>query len=114
MIAAILLNPKLHAGKVYPLYGPVEMTQIEVAEAISKVLGRKITYQAITLENFREGVEHAFHRPFLTQHLYEVAKDHANGIFAGTNDVIPSITGRPGMTVEDFVKANIGEFNTSE
>ena len=40
---------------------------------------------------------------FLVQHLREVAIDHTNGIFAGTNDLVEWIGGRSPMTVEAFV-----------
>ncbi len=47
---------------------------------------------------------------FLLQHLKEVAIDHQNGIFSGTNDVVQEISGRPPMTVEEFVIKNRGAF----
>ncbi len=37
------------------------------------------------------------------QHLREVAIDHTNGVFAGTNDLVEKIGGRPPLTVEGFV-----------
>ena len=40
---------------------------------------------------------------FLIQHLREVAIDHQNGIFAGTNDLVEKIGGRPPMTLEKFI-----------
>ena len=40
------------------------------------------------------------------QHLQEVAIDHHNGIFAGTNRYIADIGGRQPMTVEEFVSRN--------
>ena len=45
-------------------------------------------------------------KTFLMQHLHEVAIDHSNGIFAGTNNYIAEIGGRQPMTVEEFVKKN--------
>jgi NAD(P)H dehydrogenase (quinone) len=32
-----------------------------------------------------------------------VAQDYQDGIFAGTNDVIETITGKPPLTLEEFV-----------
>ncbi len=110
VIAALLLHPQGHAGQVYPLYGPVELTQAEIADKLSHALDRKIEYQPITPEQFRDGVEKALNRPFLAQHLYEVAKDHINGVFAGTNDVVKTLTGREPMSVEAWLAANIHEF----
>jgi len=41
--AAILENPALHAGQVYPLFGRKEMNHFEIAEENSKVLGKPVT-----------------------------------------------------------------------
>ena len=40
---------------------------------------------------------------YLVQHLREVAIDHTNGVFAGTNNYVEEIGGRPPLTVEAFV-----------
>ena len=40
---------------------------------------------------------------FLIQHLREVAIDHQNGVFAGTNDVVKRIGGRQPTTLEEFI-----------
>ena len=37
------------------------------------------------------------------QHLREVAIDHTNGVFAGTNDLVERIGGAPPLTVEAFI-----------
>ena len=44
VIAAILNHPAEHAGKIYPLFGAKELSQVEIAGLLSKVLGRTITY----------------------------------------------------------------------
>ena len=40
---------------------------------------------------------------FLIPHLREVAIDHQNGVFAGTNDVVKRIGGRQSTTLEEFI-----------
>ena len=45
-------------------------------------------------------------KSFVIQHLKEVAIDHGNGIFAGTNNYIAEIGGRQPMTVEEFINKN--------
>src|SRR5260221_1807816 len=40
---------------------------------------------------------------FVIQHLREVAIDHQNGVFAGTNDLVETIGGRPATTLEAFI-----------
>jgi len=44
------------------------------------------------------------------QHLREVAIDHQNGIFAGTNDLIEKIGGRPSITLEEFINKHRAAF----
>ena len=47
---------------------------------------------------------------FLFQHLREVAIDHQNGIFAGTNDLVEKLGGRPPMTLEAFIEKHRAAF----
>ena len=42
-------------------------------------------------------------RPFLVQHLVEVAQNYRDGIFSGTNDVVEKITGTPPLSVPAFI-----------
>ncbi|GAU04480.1 hypothetical protein BSLA_02r2114 [Burkholderia stabilis] len=48
--------------------------------------------------------------PFLTQHLVEVAQNYRDGVFAGTNDFIEKITGKPPLSVQQFVARNRAVF----
>ena len=128
VIVAILQNPTAHLGKTYPLFGPVELTLPDIAAIISRVIGKEVTYQQVPIEQFAEIYRGNPKRPsqntamamygdkgavtggsaktFLMQHLHEVAIDHSNGIFAGTNNYIAEIGGRRPMTVEEFVGRN--------
>jgi uncharacterized protein YbjT (DUF2867 family) len=115
VIVAILQNPTAHVGKTYPLFGPVELTYPEMAAIISRVIGKEVTYQQVPIERYAEiftpkRPTHAstggLPKTFLMQHLHEVAIDHSNGIFAGTNNYIAEIGGRQPMTVEEFVSRN--------
>jgi uncharacterized protein YbjT (DUF2867 family) len=105
-IAKVLSQPKDHVGKIYTLCGPVELSQQEIADEISKVLGRKITYSPTTLEQYRELLNKYNVPEFTIQHFIEVAIDYQNGIFKGEDRVIAEITGKAPQTVEGFVKAN--------
>ena len=126
VIAGILQNPQPHRGKVYPLYGPIELTYEEIAQIVGRVLGRRIEYHSMPIEPWAELVAKASAgRPprndagslyaeadritgkpgsdFLIQHLREVAIDHTNGVFAGKNDLVATLGGRAPLTVEEFV-----------
>jgi NAD(P)H dehydrogenase (quinone) len=112
VIATILRDPAPHAGKVYPLYGPVEMDHYEIAAEMSKALGREVTYQPIDLDMFakRLSSDSKFSDAF-SQHLLSVAVDYQNGVFAGTNSVVEDLTGVPPMTVEAFIRKHAVVFS---
>jgi hypothetical protein len=50
----------------------------------------------------------------VVQHLREVAIDHTNGIFAGTNNFVEEIGGCPPLTVEAFVAKHRDVFEVSD
>ncbi|SDJ64003.1 hypothetical protein SAMN05216338_105760 [Bradyrhizobium sp. Rc2d] len=90
------------------------MNQAGIAAAVSEVLGRKITYQPITIPQYRERLEKAGRPAFLTQHLCAVALDYQNGIFAGEDEVIAEVTGRAPMTVQEFVRQHQEGFKSED
>jgi hypothetical protein len=92
------------------------------------VLGKDVRYKQLTIEelvqiralggrpasgqvNARTGygeLEQSqrgeFKESFFLQHIREVAVDHQAGVFAGANDVIETIGGRPPMSLEAFIE----------
>ena len=127
LIVGIMQNPGPHIGKTYPLFGPVELTHPEIAAIVGKVLGTEVKYEHVPIEEFaelrtggsnqRQNTSASFYsdpgafspdsgKSYVIQHLREVAIDHNNGIFAGTNSYIADIGGRTPMTVEEFVTKN--------
>lgn len=105
VIAAILADPEGHAGKTYPLYGPVELTQYEIADILSNVLKRKIIYVPMEISEFGEYLK-GKRTNFQIQHLVAVAQDCRNGLFAGTNDNIETITGQKAVNMHDFISSH--------
>jgi uncharacterized protein YbjT (DUF2867 family) len=124
VIAAILQDPEPHRGKTYDLFGPVEYTFPQMAEIAGRVLERDIRYRQVPFEAMRDAFPAGGEKPgrndalsgyaesnqsdgttepHLMQHLREAVRDHHNGLFGGTNDVVERITGRPPMTIEDFI-----------
>jgi NAD(P)H dehydrogenase (quinone) len=126
VIVGLLEDPALHKGKIYPLFGAVELTHPEIAATIGRVLKKDMKYQQVTIEEFAalyggrpnqpaqntavagysepDVVTGPVGNSYLMAHLREVAIDHHNGIFAGTNDFIWKIGGRAPMTLEEFVE----------
>lgn len=104
VIANLLLNPDPHNGKVYPLYGPVEYNLYEIADVLSDVLSRKITYDAISIDTFEQVAPQQGFHPHFIQHIASVAQDCRDGVFAGTNTAVKDITGKEPMGIREFIE----------
>ena len=83
----------------------------EIAALVGKVLGKQISYTSQPIPDFRAQLENQHAPQHLVQHLCEVAQDYQDGIFAGTNDIIERVTGRPPLTVPEFVELHRAEFS---
>ncbi len=115
VIAGILEDPAPHKGGIYPLFGPVEYTYAETARLLSRVLGKPVQYRQVNFEEFSNvlqsgGKNAGRENSFLFQHLKEVAIDHQNGVFEGTNDLVEKLGGRPPMTLEAFIEKHRSAF----
>jgi len=107
VIVAILENPVTHSGKTYPLCGPAVHSFAEVAEIASRVLGTQITYQQASVDAFAESIGQT---ALFREHCRAVAVELQEGIFAETNSLVAQISGRPPMTIEEFVAKNRAAF----
>ena len=113
MIAALLLDPEPHDRAVYTLHGPVEQNHCDIAKAMSSVLGYPVHYEPISVDEFASAMLERGLDEHLVQHLSNVAVDYQNGVFAGTNDVVATLGGRPPLSVEQFVAESRSYFETS-
>ncbi len=107
-----------HEGHSYDVTGPEALTMAEVAERLSKVTGRKITYQAQTphearathttsgLEKFEAELRSKTGRS-LDDYGVEVWVTHylqiATGELATVSDAVPRLTGHPAQSLADYL-----------
>ena len=110
VIAELLVNPKGHDGKIYPLFGPMEYNVHEIAGILSEQLGRHITYQDISIDRYKEEAPKQGYHPHFVQHISSVAQDCRDGLFAGTNTAVKDITGREPMGIREFIGKHFAYF----
>ena len=106
VVASILANPVDHAGQTYPLFGPKELTQFEIAGTLSDILGRKITYVPMEIEAFKGVMKDMGYTRHFIQHVSAVAQDCRDGIFSGTNDLVEKLTDQIPLQVADYIVKN--------
>ncbi len=111
VVVGILRDPTPHVGNHYVVTGPHDMTMPEIAEVLSKELGKPIKYVDLPIEQWRALlVEQAGFPEFLATHLAAVAQDHQDGIFSAETDIVEKIGGRPPQSLEEFVQGHREEF----
>jgi len=101
VVVAVLLNPEKHVGKVYRPTGPALLSGNDMAEILSRVLGREVRRIDLPWWLFLKAARTGNVGAFLVSNLRYYVQDHKQGAFAlsaPTNDVL-EVTGRP---AEDF------------
>jgi NAD(P)H dehydrogenase (quinone) len=111
VVAAVLSDPKPHAGKSYDLFGPKILNMTEIAEIFTEVLGRKVSYVPIDTETFI-GILKKFTdgHPYFIQHVTALGQDLKEGRAAGMNDLVEELTGQKPLTMADYIIKNKAAF----
>lgn len=107
--ANIFASPEKHGGQTYRLTGPVEYSHRELAAEVSRVLGKDLPFEQITVITFLESIGRGNDTAKL-KHFEAITIDQQEGLLAGVSDTAPSITGQPLVTVEEFINENRSAF----
>jgi uncharacterized protein YbjT (DUF2867 family) len=110
VIAAILVEPAAHLGKIYELTGPKSQDMHGVAREYSEALDREITYADIPPEDWERGLKKAGLPEHLAHHLVTMAELNRAGRYDRMADGVQRLTGRPAMSVREFVSLHADEF----
>jgi NAD(P)H dehydrogenase (quinone) len=104
VIAAILVDPTAHIGKVYELTGPRSQNMQGAAAEYSEALDRPIRYVDVPLDQWRDQV---LRRQNLSDHMSEhfltMARLHAANRYDRLTHDVETIIGRPATKIRDFV-----------
>jgi uncharacterized protein YbjT (DUF2867 family) len=110
VVAGILADPEAHLGRVYELTGPRSQDMHGVAQEFSDALNREVTYSDIPPEDWERGLKKAGLPEHLTGHLVTMAELHRAGRYDRQADGVERVTGRPPMSVGEFVSLHADEF----
>jgi uncharacterized protein YbjT (DUF2867 family) len=100
--ALIATEPRGHAGKTYWLTGPEAISNYDVAEVLSRLLGRTVTYHELTLEeNTAAMIKAGVPAPIAEMNATAFGLA-ADGKAEWVTDDVPSLLGRPARSFEQF------------
>jgi NAD(P)H dehydrogenase (quinone) len=110
VVAAILADPIPHLGRIYELTGPQSQDMDGVAREFSDALNREIAYSDISPEKWEEGLKMYRLPEHLMGHLLTMGALHRAGRYDRQADGVQRVTGRPAMSVREFVSLHAEEF----
>ena len=110
VVAAVLAEPRPHLGRVYELTGPRSQDMHAVAREFSEALNREITYADIPHQDWEHALKQAGVPDHLALHLLTMAELHRAGRYDRLVDGVERVTGRPAMSVREFVSLHADQF----
>lgn len=102
--AAVLAEPGPHRGRGYTLTGPAAVTFDEVADVLSRVLGRAIRYEPATVPGY---VAHLRRRGLPLAQVAVQTVLHTGlrrGDAAAVDPTLERLLGRPGRSIGEYVR----------
>jgi uncharacterized protein YbjT (DUF2867 family) len=110
VVAAVLANPESHLGRIYELTGPKSQDMNGVAREFSDALNREVTYSDIRPEDWEKELRKAGLSEHLTEHVVTMGELHRAGRYDRLTDGVERVTGRPAMSVREFVLLHADAF----
>jgi uncharacterized protein YbjT (DUF2867 family) len=110
-VAAILIDPAPHIGKIYELTGPRSEDLEGLASEYAAALGRPVRYAAVPLDEWRDKELRAHALPaHVYGHFLTMAELHAANRYDRLTSDVEVILGRPARPIESMVRENRGKF----
>jgi uncharacterized protein YbjT (DUF2867 family) len=104
-VAALALgSPATHAGKTYELNGPDAVACADIAERISQIANRQVTFVDIPEDVQRKSMLDLGMPAWQVQALLELQQYYKNGQGGQVTDVLQTLLGRPPVNVNQFLE----------
>jgi NAD(P)H dehydrogenase (quinone) len=110
VVAAVLADSGPHLGRIYELTGPQSQDMHGVAREFSDALDREVTYFDIPADDWERGLKKVGLPEHLTRHLVAMGELHRAGRYDRLADGVERLTGRPAISVREFVSLHADEF----
>jgi uncharacterized protein YbjT (DUF2867 family) len=110
VIANILADPGPHVGRIYELTGPRSQDIHGIAREYSDALGREVLYLDVPPDDWERELKRAGLPEHVNQHLVTMAELHRANRYDRMSDGVERVTGRPPMSVREFVSLHADEF----
>ncbi|HWB01418.1 MAG TPA: NAD(P)H-binding protein [Verrucomicrobiales bacterium] len=110
VVAAILADPAPHTGRLYELTGPRSQDLHGMAREFSTALNRGIVYADIPASDWERELRGNGLPEHATRHILTMGELHRAGRYDRQADGVECVTGRPAMSVTEFVSLHAEAF----
>jgi uncharacterized protein YbjT (DUF2867 family) len=105
VIVKILQNPTVHKGKIYELTGPRSEDMNSIAKEYEEALNIPVKYVDVPFSTWREKDLHSLNlSKHVFNHVHTMAKLHAQNRYDRLTDDVVKLTGKPSMSVREYVE----------
>jgi uncharacterized protein YbjT (DUF2867 family) len=108
--ARALQAPDDYAGKTYELYGPESVSNAELADRISSVAGRKVTYVDIPESAQQRSMLELGMPEWQVNAILDLQRFYVQGGGNRVNDLLPDLLGRAPIYLDSFLAESKDQF----
>jgi uncharacterized protein YbjT (DUF2867 family) len=109
-VAAKVLTSDGHEGKAYTLTGPQSLTYTQVAEILSRVLGKPMKYVDVPRDGAKHGMMQSGLPEWLAEGICQLVDAAREGQMEAVSPDVRNLLGRGGRTIEEFLRDNRDAF----
>jgi uncharacterized protein YbjT (DUF2867 family) len=109
-VAVEALTGAGHERKIYDITGPEALSGYDLAQKLSKALGRPISYEDVPPDEAKKGMVAAGAPEWLASAMVALYDVFAAGHSATVSPVVEQITGYPPRTFDDWARENAAAF----
>lgn len=109
-VAAKALTTSGHEGRSLDLTGPQALSYAQAAEVLSRVLGKPVSYVAVSDEAAKAAMLAGGMPEFYADALIDLNQQYRKGAGSVVTTTVRDVTGREPVTFEQFAKAHASAF----
>ncbi|HEU5450750.1 MAG TPA: SDR family oxidoreductase [Terriglobales bacterium] len=98
------LSERGHEGKAYPLTGPEALNNDQVAEKLSRALGRTIRYVDLPANDFKQALLSAGMPEWSVNAILDLQRMYREGGASAVDPTVSRLLGRPAIPFDQFAR----------
>ena len=112
--AEILLSPNTHKCRVYDLTGPQALSNQDIAQQLSGVIGTSVKYHAISEDVAIEAMSKRAVPPWISEFVMSLHRHVREGQMEKVSSTVQEIIGRQPIDFSTFAQAHIHNWRVAE